>query len=218
MHCEITTGTTLRSESVPAFLSSSTSLPWLSSSWLSWNRYNSCPCCCPCCCCPLHLCHDRLRHDQVETGIVLFLVLLVVVVLYTFAMIVLIMIKLKQVSCFFGFPSSLSWFFLCCSLLFVFMINMPSVAVLWSNGLLVFIYLFCKRHFISFFCKGQVGTSLLGLEFIWLVVGCRMQMNESIDIDIDDTIWLITLVMKTTMMKRYWWQRLWTFWWKEHVM
>ena len=27
---------------------------------------------------------------------------------------------------------------------------------------------------------------MLGLEFIWLVVDCRMQMNESIDIDIDD--------------------------------
>ena len=64
---------------------------------------------------------------------------------------------------------------------------MPSVvAVLRSCGLLVFIYLFFVKVILSPFCKGQVGTSLLGLEFIWLVVGCRMQMNESIDIDIDD--------------------------------
>lgn len=85
MHCEITTGTTWPSESVPAFLSSSTSLPWLSSSWSSWNRCSSCPCC-PCC-----------------------FFVLVLVVLYTFSMIVLIMITLKQVSSVFGYPSSLPW-------------------------------------------------------------------------------------------------------------
>ena len=70
---------------------------------------------------------------------------------------------------------------------------------------------FSVKVILSPFCKSQVGTSLLGLEFIWLVVGCRMQMNESIDIDIDDTIWLMTFLMTTTMIKWYWWQRWWPF-------
>ena len=67
------------------------------------------------------------------------------------------------------------------------MINMPSVAVYEVMGCL-FLSTFFVKVILSPFCKGQVGTSLLGLEFMWLLVGCRMQMNESIDIDIDDTI------------------------------